>query len=962
MLAALLLATRILFDNTWQAAPSDGVDLRLTAEGGVMRMDFDFHGHAGWAAMRKPIEIAVPANYRFHFRTRGETPANTLEFKLVDPSGENVWWYRKPGWEWPRDWTDVNIDKRKIEFAWGPSPTKVATKIAFVEITVTAVKGGKGTVWLDDLTFEELGAESGTPVASASSSAPSQTPDLAVDGKGDTAWRAAAAGEQWLALDFRQVREFGGLVVDWAGNDHATSYAVETSADGSTWTTARDVRGGNGGRDYLQTPGAAARYVRLHFREGAAYAIREIAVQPPEFGDAPIAVYQMMARDALRGHFPRQLRNEFAYWTVFGVNGDEGRKPLLSEDGVIETPGGFTIEPFLRVDGRLFTWADVTTSHSLERRVLPMPSATWQHPQFTLEVSPHGVLVSRYRYRNTSPRTEHVELFLTIRPLRVTPPWHSLNIDVLTAPIRSIEWSAPDLVVDGVHMTSSEAPQRVVTSTFDGGDASELFDAPARSKVEDPQRHASALLIYRFEVAPGAHRDVELSSGHNESREKAASSWAAVADHVTIDIAAARNLVDTVKANLGYMLVTRDGPAIRGGPRNYDRSWIRDGSLSSSVLLRFGFAKEVGDYIRWFAPYQFADGKVPCCVDDRGADPVAENDSHGEFIYLVAAYARLTGDLAIPREVWPHVEAAANYIDTLRRQRTTEKYRDTQFYGLMPESISHEGYSAKPMHSYWDDFWALRGLKDAAWLANELGHAAAAKRFAAIRDEFDRDLHASIERSLAVHHINYIPGAADIGDFDPTSTTIALEPVLDKARLPKGALEAEFERYWTESEARMNGTAPWTLYTPYELRNVGAMVRLGWRDRAQRLLYWFLQDRRPLGWLNWGEVVAREYRDPKYLGDIPHTWVGSDYVRTLLDMLFYEREDDALVIGAGVPQEWIDRGIHVRGVHTVWGPLTLDITKAGAKASVTKVPPGGIVFELPGRKTKVVKGRSSASY
>jgi hypothetical protein len=962
MLAALLLATRILFDNTWQTAPSDGVDLKLTPEGGVMRLDFDFHGHGGWAAIRKPVDITLPPNYRFHFRTRGETPANTLEFKLVDPSGENVWWYRKPGWEWPREWTDVNIDKRKIEFAWGPSPTRVATKIAFIEITVTAVKGGKGTVWLDDLTFDEIGAESGMPVATASSTANAQTPDLALDSKGDTGWRPASGGEQWLAVDFKQIRELGGLIVDWAPNEHASSYSVETSADGAAWTSVREVRGGNGGRDYLQTPGVATRFLRLHLREGTAYAIREIAFQPPDFGDSSIGMYQLIARDALRGHFPRQLRNEFAYWTVFGINGDEGIKPLLSEDGAIETPRGFTIEPFLRVDGRLISWADVTTSQALEQRVLPMPSTTWHHPQFNFDVSTHGLVSARYRYRNTSTRTEDVELFLAVRPLRVTPPWHVLNIPELTAPIRSIAWSDPELVVDGYRIKTLQRPQRVVTSTFDGGDASELFDAPARAGVEDPQRHASALLVYRFKVPAGERREVELVSGPGQSREDAVAGWSAVASHVKIDIPAARDFVDSVKANIGYMLVTRDGPAIRGGPRNYDRSWIRDGSLSSSVLLRFGFRKEVADYIRWFAPFQFADGKVPCCVDDRGADPVAENDSHGEFIYLVASYARLTGDLTVPRDVWPNVLAAAKYIDSLRRQRMTEKYRGTQFYGLLPESISHEGYSAKPMHSYWDDFFALRGLKDVVWLAEKLGHATEAKQLAAIRDEFDRDLHASIRKSIAVHNINYIPGAADIGDFDPTSTTIALEPGLDQSSLPKDALEGEYTRYWNESEARMTGAVPWTLYTPYEVRNVGVMVRLGWRERAFRLLNWFMQDRRPLGWLSWGEVVAREYRDPKYLGDIPHTWVGSDYVRSFLNLLFYEREDGALVIGAGVPPEWIDRGIHVRGVHTMWGPLTLDITKDGARASVSDVPPGGIVFKLPGKAEKKVTGVRIGQY
>ncbi len=967
MLAALVFAAL-----QWKAAPSDGVDLELTPERGALRMDFDFHGHAGWAAARAPVDLDLPSNYRFNLRVHGDTPQNTLEFKLIDPSGENVWWYRKPAWDWPSQPADIPIDKRHIEFAWGPSQTKAATKIAFVEITVTAVKGGKGTVWIDDLSFEELGAESGLPLLTASSSLAGQTPDQAMDSKSDTAWHASSAGAQWLAIDFQKTREFGGLVIDWQPNEHASSYAVEVSPDGATWKSVREVNGGNGGRDYLQTPGAAARYVRLRLRSGNGYGIREIAVQPPEFGDSSISVYQMMARDALRGHFPRQLLNEFAYWTVFGVNGDDGTKPLLCEDGAIETPAGFSIEPFLRVDGRMLSWADVKTTQELEERSLPMPSTTWRHPQFTFEIAPFGSgahMVSRYRFHNVSARAEKVEVFLAVRPLRVTPPWHQLNIAELTAPVRTIEWSAPALIVDSKWpITMFSAPDRVVTSAFDGGDASELFDAPAKASVDDPQRHASAVVAYRFDVAAGMRREIEIAMPLHagplpglrpppprEARRGATNAWRAVANHVNISIPAAQDLIDTAKANIGYILVTRDGPAIRGGARNYDRSWIRDGSLSASALLRFGFFKEVGDYIRWFAPYQFADGKVPCCVDDRGADPVPENDSHGEFIYLVSTYARLTGDLSIPREVWPRVESAARYIDQLRAQRRTEKYRGTQYYGLLPESISHEGYSAKPMHSYWDDFWALRGLKDAAWLASALGEREAAARFASSRDEFDRDLHDSIDRSLVVHHINFIPGAADLGDFDPTSTTIALEPVGDKSRLPHGALEAEFTRYWNESEARMTGTAPWTAYTPYELRNAGAMVRLGWRDRAQRMLAWFLDDRRPAGWRDWAEVVAQEYRSPIYVGDIPHTWIGSDYIRTLLDMLFFEREDDALVIGAGVPQSWIDRGIHLRGVRTVWGPLDLDITKGGAQVSgLTTVPPGGVVFQLPGREEVVV--------
>ncbi|MGO4781813.1 hypothetical protein AB4084_40635, partial [Lysobacter sp. 2RAB21] len=76
---------------------------------------------------------------------------------------------------------------------------------------------------------------------------------------------------------------------------------------------------------------------------------------------------------------------------------------------------------------------------------------------------------------------------------------------------------------------------------------------------------------------------------------------------------------------------------------------------------------------------------------------------------------RYTHDRALLESMWPHVEGAMRYMDGLRQSERTaaNRERDPAFYGMMPASISHEGYSAKPMHSYWDNFWALRGYKDA---------------------------------------------------------------------------------------------------------------------------------------------------------------------------------------------------------------------------------------------------------
>ncbi|TMG94618.1 MAG: discoidin domain-containing protein, partial [Betaproteobacteria bacterium] len=113
-----------------------------------------------------------------------------------------------------------------------------------------------------------------------------------------------------------------------------------------------------------------------------------------------------------------------------------------------------------------------------------------------------------------------------------------------------------------------------------------------------------------------------------------------------------------------------------------------------------------------------------------------ENDSPGEFIFLVAEIYRYTHDRILIEAMWPHVDAAIQYVDRLRQSERNDANLASgtrAFYGLLPASISHEGYSEKPMHSYWDDFWALKGYDDALSIATALGHTDAAARLSAQR-------------------------------------------------------------------------------------------------------------------------------------------------------------------------------------------------------------------------------------
>ncbi len=986
------------FEETgaWSAHPADGVELKLGADSGLhgrsLRADFKFVRGGGYAVMRRAVSLDLPANYEFRFHLRGACRPNNLEFKLIDSTGENVWWSNQRDFHFPARWDSVRLKRRQIQFAWGPAGGGEIRHVAAIEIAITAGSGGEGSVWLDDLVLEPLPPVSAPspPVARASSSRAGHGVALAVDADSSSFWWNAPADVlPTLTLDLGGEREFGGLSVDWAPGRRARDVAFETSSDGTRWERSREIHGGRRPTDDVFMPESEARFVRVRVLAptgGAGVAIRGVTVRPLEWGASLETFFGAIASGAPRGTYPRGISGEQTRWTLVGVDGgrDAG---LLGEDGALESEtGSFSIEPFLADSARLITWSDVTCEHTLEDGCLPMPSVRWNAPGLLLTITAFADgeraaprLRVRYRVTNTGSRRRRVTLELAFRPFQVNPPTQFLNRPGGTARIATLRLEGRSVIVNGERrVTSLLAPSGFGAEPFGEEDIAEDLRRgrlPLARSAADPFEHASGALAYALDLAPGAERQVDIvvigrgdsvdmrdsaSAGDFDARFAARRAlWRERLSRVQLSLQDS-DLVRTLRSQLAFILVNRRGAALQPGPRSYARSWIRDGALAAAALLRLGLPDVVRDYITWFAPYQFADGRVPCCVDQRGADPVPELDSNGEFIYLVAEYVRLTGDHELGARIWPAVSRAVASLDSLRAQRRTAEWSAPgreAFRGLLPPSISHEGYSAKPMHSYWDDFFALRGYRDAAWLAAWFASPGERGRIGAARDQFQSDLAASVVAARALHHIDYVPGCADLGDFDATSTAIGVSPLELADVLPADALARTFERYWDFFRDRRDGKSSWEALTPYEVRLVGAFVRLGWRERANELLRYFMGYRRPAGWAQWAEVVWHDERAPKFIGDMPHTWVGSEFVRSVVDMLAYERErDDALVLAAGVPTEWARAkgGVAVHGLPTRYGPLGYTLAERGDSLTV-KIesgllsPPGGIAVRAPGR-------------
>jgi hypothetical protein len=853
----------------WQAGATDDIDARLRVapgrDGAGLCLDFDFHGVSGGASLRRALPIRWPAGYALSLDVRGAMPANDLQVRFIDASGDNVWWYQRPGFTPTDAWQTLTAHSGEITSAWGPAKDRTLRRTAAVEVTVYAGHGGRGELCLDNLRL--------------------------------------------VPQPVTQTR------------------------------------------------------------------------RPPSSANDR---FQELAQRAPRGLYPRSFSGEQGYWTLVGVDGGAAQSALLSEDGAVEVrKGGWSIEPMLFEDGTTIDWATVRISHSLLDGYLPLPTVHWQSEGLTLDtrLAAQGPpertrLLIDYVLRNQRDAPRTLTLALLARPLQVNPSTQFLNAPGGVSPIHDLAWDGHALTVDNdLRVLPLQPPDAFVAGA---GDAAALpqrlarGERPRATALHDAQGYAQGALLYRLTLPAHGTARVALVVPHGTApfaqpadplawfdaqRAQVAQDWRTKLNHVRLSLPPAQQAIaDTARSAQAQMLMSRDGPALQPGTRSYARTWIRDGAMMGEALLRSGHADVAGAFVRWYAPHQFRTGKVPCCVDARGSDPVPENDSQGELLFAIAQWWAYSRDHAGLAALWPHVERTVTRMDALRESERSDANRTPArraLYGLMPASISHEGYSAKPMHSYWDDFWSLVGYDEAISIARTLDKPDAALRFARSRDAFRADLEASILASVAEHRIDYLPGAAELGDFDATSTTIALSPGDAQDWLPPRLLERTFARYWKDFLARRDRAA-WDDYTPYEWRNVAAFVRLGWRERIPALLDFFLASRRPAAWNQWAEVVGRDPRKPRFVGDMPHAWIASDFLRSVYDLFAYARPgDQALVLGAGLPADWLGgAGVGIDGLRTPQGALGYRL-RADRDAVLLQVdaglavPPGGLVFPWP---------------
>lgn len=121
-------------------------------------------------------------------------------------------------------------------------------------------------------------------VATASSAKGAGTPDHAIDGDITKTykWTSDPNDDEWFQIQFPQAQDLGLVVLHWA-KGYATAYRLETSPDGTTWTTAAEITDSKGGTQKLWIDATNVSYLRM---QGVArsstngYNLYEVQVHP----------------------------------------------------------------------------------------------------------------------------------------------------------------------------------------------------------------------------------------------------------------------------------------------------------------------------------------------------------------------------------------------------------------------------------------------------------------------------------------------------------------------------------------------------------------------------------------------------------------------------------------------------------------------------------------------------------
>ena len=623
-------------------------------------------------------------------------------------------------------------------------------------------------------------------------------------------------------------------------------------------------------------------------------------------------------------------------WTAVGPL-DTDVEAVIDPRGLLTpTYDGWSVDVWVEADGKLHIPSCMEDIAQTAEANIPIIHTPFAVGRFLVDLECFGarhdgidVVVQQVKVKYTGDGKKEVAVHISVRPFN--PEGVSL--------VRSVEYGPRDqcFVVNGSPaLFFSEPPDRVDCSDLHSGDVSLMLDRTApQNRATCRAGMATAVATFRASLVPGEEKVIPFACpmrpakrkrrarrsfkgfDAKTSRDEVEMDWRErLSQGIRLQVPEER-FQNCCETNLAYMHLFDDGDHICPGPLTYHHYWFRDSAYSVTALDRMGYTDQARAKLLGYPGRQRRDGYF---LSQDG-----EWDANGQAIWTMVEHYRLTGDEDFLSQVYPSIKAGIGWIE---KRRMIHLDREDLRCGLLPAGFSAEHFGPNDFY-YWDNFWALAGVRDAAEAARALGHEGEAEGFDALYRAYLEDVERAIRRDAERLGRQAVPAAPgrryDSGMigivaagyplrlFDPRD-----ERLLDTIRCLRDVSFFEDGFFQHMFHTGVN------IYLTCQIAQ--CMLKAGDAD-AWRMIDYVLDLASPTD--TWPEAVHPITRGG-CMGDGHHGWAAADWLLLARNLLFVEA-DDHLTVTPIARDTWYEPGatIAVEKAPTYRGTVAFEITVQG---------------------------------
>ncbi|MER7274572.1 ricin-type beta-trefoil lectin domain protein [Dactylosporangium sp. NPDC000244] len=405
-------------------------------------------------------------------------------------------------------------------------------------------------------------------------------------------------------------------------------------------------------------------------------------------------------------------------------------------------------------------------------------------------------------------------------------------------------------------------------------------------------------------------------------------------------------IANAYKAGYIYTNIIKDGNNLNVGENGYDRLYDHDLVGIMTNLFDQGDLSNATSYLQTLLYNEYPDALY-------------------KYSWPWAVYLEKTGNTAFVQQSFAKIQQNAHAIAA----------NATGPGGIMKLS------NAIDSDGYWtlDNESALMGLLTYKYIATRLGNTTEANWAASQYQTLLAAVNAKLNATISANHLSYLPCAMDVpnsanacgqpGNANWASTFLFGRWSWDGqlwGGSPGGPMTSMIDATYDYGFTYNSGLPAHTYggYNGYSTAynaGYGSAGLSSTRYRAEGIYdYLFMIQNAQSAPYSWWEGIpsaATTNWSPgthatSGTGSGPHMWGQANNSKVLLDSLIAEKSNGSVIVGRGVPTEWLRSGqsVSVSNYPIAGGRAGATISASGSSVTLTmsgKAPSGGIQFSVP---------------